>query len=196
MHSQTRRKSRGGAGPFPGHMRSHRSTEWRAGNHGSHSFQTGHSPIGGSGIEGCQPAFTVFEAAFAPSPSRLKRVRDRRAAAGHDPGDPSLQVVQRADGPFRGQTESGMCPRRWIEVQMPLVDHHPATGRHSSGSSTPRRTDDFHGQDGNPSPDRPECCEEHPTSIQTGLRLRDTAQQSRTHPVASGTDQPWVSIGL
>ena len=128
MHRRPRRKSRGGAGPFPGHMRSHRSTEWRAGNHGSHSFQTGHSPIGGSGIEGCQPAFTVFEAAFAPSPSRLKRVRDRRAAAGHDPGDPSLQVVQRADGPFRGQTESGMCPRRWIEVQMPLVDHHPATG--------------------------------------------------------------------
>ena len=71
---------------------------------------------------------------------------------------------------------------------MTRVDHPSATDRHSCGGSTPCRTGDFHGQSGNLSPNQPECCEEHSASIHTGLRLRNTAQQSRTHPVASGTN--------
>ena len=121
------------------------------------------------GLNAANLPSTVFRAAFAPSPSRLKRSRARRAAAAMSQAKPSLQVVQRADGPFRGHTKSRVYQRRRSEVQMPCVDHQPATGRNSCGSSTPRRIDDFHGQDDNPSPGQLERCEEQSASIQTGL---------------------------
>ena len=138
-------------------------------HHGPLSVPNCPGPIGRSGMNAANLPSTVFRAAFAPSPSRLKRSRARRAAAAMSQAKPSLQVVQRADGPFRGHTKSRVCQRRRSEVQMPRVDHQPATGRNSCGSSTPRRIDDFHGQDDNPSPGQPERCEEPSASIQTGL---------------------------
>ena len=132
-------------GPLPDHLQNLRSAELRVGYYGPCPFQTGHSPIGRSGIECCQPTFRRIQSSLRTESIPIAAVPGSSCRSGHDPGETLIADRRARRWAVPWSYEVKGVPKTPKRGPMPRVDHHPATGRNSCGSSTPRRTDDFHG---------------------------------------------------
>lgn|GEM_PF-5480998 len=122
IHGQTRRISHVGHGPFPEHLRNHRSAELRAGHHGPCPFQTAPGPIGRSGIECCQPTVHRIQSSLRTESIPTEAVPGSSCRSSHEPGETLI---------------AGRPARRWAVPWSYEVKGVPKTPER--GPNAPRR---------------------------------------------------------